>query len=141
MARKRKHIQIQKKVVPTGHTIRQSFIGGRGWSMHTRILVDGEPVTDWVNEQDRELHEYKTLEGETKTRSTLYLLSEMTKFKIGVSKLKRILDKAKKDYYRQRAEKYGMTVREAKKKGERFYVEWQGSGGYGLPSKRDWIIG
>ena len=84
--------------------------------MHTRILVDGEPVTDWVNEQDRELHQYQTLEGETKTRSTLYLLSEMTKFKIGVRKLKRIVDKAHEDYYRERAEKYGMTVREARKR-------------------------
>ena len=106
--------------------------------MHTRILVDGEPVTDWVNEQDRELHQYQTLEGETKTRSSLYLLSEMTKFKIGVRKLKRIVDKAHEDYYRERAEKYGMTVREARK---RYHPEWHGSGGFGMPKKRNWIIG
>lgn len=44
------HVQIERRQVKTGQVkIISNFVGGAEWYAQIRILLDGQPVSDWHN--------------------------------------------------------------------------------------------
>lgn len=51
-------LEIEKKVKLLPTTTRMGgFIGGRDWTMLTRLRIKGDPITDWLNGMDHPHHE------------------------------------------------------------------------------------